>query len=299
MRSELPFLVNSKKMVQIIPQVEHSVCLITIPVSHYCEKIRWALTRAKISFVEERHMPPFHRFATRQVSKPIELVTEVERHLSPINRFISRLVGGQSVPVLITATSSLTSSKEILKYIDALTSDQLKLYPTDAENRQKVENLVETFDSLLAPAVRQWFYFYTFDRTQLIQTFWCQGVPWFERIFFPIVFRWMRSNVFQMYTINVESTTVAHESICNIFEMVESLLADGRTYLVGDQFSAADLTFATLAAAVVMPTGYGVKFPELSKLPAQMVANIQVFRETIAGKFILRLYQEHKRTVQQ
>jgi glutathione S-transferase len=151
---------------------------------------------------------------------------------------------------------------------------------------------------LLAPAVRQWFYFYTFN-SQLIQPLWCQGVPWFERIFFPIVFRWMRSNVFQMYTINVESTTAAHESICKIFEMVESLLADGRTYLVGDQFSAADLTFATLAAAVVMPIGYGVKFPELNKLPSQMVANIQVFRETIAGKFVLSLYQEHKRKVQQ
>lgn len=81
--------------------------------------------------------------------------------------------------------------------------------------------------------------------------------------------------------------------------MIESLLADGRTYLVGDQFSAADLTFATLAAAVVMPVGYGVRLPELSNLPSQMAANIQVFRETIAGKFVLNLYQEHERTVQQ
>jgi glutathione S-transferase len=286
-------------MIQLTPPAKQPVCLITIPVSHYCEKIRWALTRSKIPFVEERHMPPFHRFATRRVGRKTELVTEVERHLSPINRFFSRFMGGQSVPVLITETSILTSSKEILKYVDVIASDRAKLYPTDAENRQQVENLVETFDSLLAPAVRQWFYFYTFNQAHLIQPLWCQGVPWFERVCFPIVFRWMRSNVLQMYTINVESTTAAHESICKVFEMVESLLADGRTYLVGDQFSAADLTFATLAAAVVMPTGYGVKFPELNKLPSQMVANIQVFRETIAGKFVLSLYQEHERKVQQ
>jgi glutathione S-transferase len=286
-------------MIQMTPPVKQPVCLIAIPVSHYCEKIRWALTRSEIPFVEERHMPPFHRFATRRVGRKTELVTEAERHLSPINRFVSRFVGGQSVPVLITEIGILTNSKEILKYVDAITSDRSKLYPTDPENRQQVENLVETFDSLLAPAVRQWFYFYTFNRTQLIQPLWCQGVPWFERIFFPIVFRWMRSNVFQMYTINVESTAAAHESICKIFEMVESLLTDGRTYLVGDRFSAADLTFATLAAAVVMPIGYGVKFPGLNELPSQMVANIKVFRETIAGKFVLSLYQEHKRKVQQ
>lgn len=62
----------------------------------------------------------------------------------------------------------------------------------------------------------------------------------------------------------------------------------------GDRFSAADLTFATLAAALVMPTGYGVKFPALSELPSGMAANIQAFRETLAGKFVLRLYQEHE-----
>jgi glutathione S-transferase len=34
--------------------------LITIPVSHYCEKARWALTKLKLPYVEEAHMPPFH-----------------------------------------------------------------------------------------------------------------------------------------------------------------------------------------------------------------------------------------------
>jgi glutathione S-transferase len=242
-------------------------------------------------------MPPFHRFATRRVGRQTESVTEAERHLSPINRFVSQFVGGQSVPVLITETGILNCSEEILKYVDEIAPECSKLYPTNPEHRQQIVELVALFDSVLAPVVRQWFYFYTFDRSQLIQPLWCQGVPWFERVFFSIVFRWMRSNVFQMYTINAESTISAHERICKIFETVESLLVDGRTYLVGNRFSAADLTFATLAAAVVMPTGYGVTFPELNKLPAQMVIDIQAFRETLAGKFVLRLYEEHERIV--
>jgi glutathione S-transferase len=242
-------------------------------------------------------MPPFHRFATRRVGKQTESITEAEHHLSPINRFVSRFVGGQSVPVLITETGILTSSEEILKYIDAIASEHSKLYPTNPEHRQQVIDLVALFDSVLAPVVRQWFYFYTFNQAQLIQPLWCQGVPWFERVFFPVVFRWMRSNVFQMYTINAESTIAAHERICEIFETVESLLADGRTYLVGNQFSAADLTFATLAAAVVMPIGYGVTLPELDQLPAKMVVHVQTFRETLAGKFVLRLYAENERIV--
>jgi glutathione S-transferase len=92
--------------------------------------------------------------------------------------------------------------------------------------------------------------------------------------------------------ISEETAIAAHESICKTFETVENLLAGGRTYLVGDRFSAADLTFATLAAAVFIPAGYGVALPDVSELPASMATNIQRFRETVGGKFVFRLYQE-------
>jgi glutathione S-transferase len=107
----------------------------------------------------------------------------------------------------------------------------------------------------------------------------------------------MRSTVLQMYTISEATAVSAHESICKTFETVENLLAGGKTYLIGDHFSAADLTFATLAAGVVMPSGYGVKFPELSELPTSMATSIQRFRETGAGQFVFRLYQERNQLV--
>jgi glutathione S-transferase len=282
-------------MDQPISPVETPARLITIPVSHYCEKIRWALTRLQIPFVEERHMPPFHRFATRQLGQQLspKQVTETERNLSPMNRFVSRIVGGQSVPVLVTGTDILRSSEEILKYIDAIAPDRLKLYPTDPQHRQKVEELVTSFDSVLGPLVRQWTYSYLMDQPNLIKPLWCQGVPWFERQLFPVVFPWMRSNVLQMYDISDASAIAAHAQICEIFAAVGNLLADGRSYLVGNRFSAADLTFATLAAAVVVPEGYGVKLPDLDRLPFKMTVSIQSFRETVAGKCVLRLYEEH------
>jgi glutathione S-transferase len=219
-------------------------------------------------------------------------MSESERNLSPINRFIVQQVGGQSVPVLITPAEILKDSDEILRYVDAIASEDHKLYPTNPEHRQQVENLVKSFDSVLGPAVRLWAYFYIMDRPDLLQPLWCQGVPWFEHLLFPMVFPWMRSNVLQMYNISEASAIAAHESICKTFEIVENLLADGRTYLVGDHFSAADLTFATLAAAVVMPVGYGVKLPDISELPTAMETSIQQLRKTVAGEFVFRLYQE-------
>jgi glutathione S-transferase len=258
------------------------------------------MTRLRIPFVEERHMPPFHRFATRQIGKRSSSgsVPATERNMSPINQFVVQQVGGQTVPVLITETAVLKSSDEILSYIDAISPNELKLYPINPEHRKQVGELVDVFDSVLAPAVRLWAYSYIVGQAHLLQPLWCQGVPWFERLLFPVVFPWMRATVFQMYSISDASVIAAYESIRQIFETVGSLLADGRIYLVGDQFSAADLAFATLAAAVVLPPEYGVKLPELGQLPDPMANRIQQFRETLGGKFVLRLYQEHEREVQ-
>jgi glutathione S-transferase len=134
-------------MTQLIPM--SPVRLITIPVSHYCEKIRWALIRSQIPFVEDRHMPPFHQFSTKRV-------------------------GGTSVPVLVTDNQVLTDSADILRYIDEISPVELKLYPLalpplcgiDSQERQQVEDLVRTFDLMLATAVRQWAYFHIIhDRT--------------------------------------------------------------------------------------------------------------------------------------
>src|SRR3954449_5412454 len=56
--------------------------LITIPVSHYCEKARWALDRAGIAYDERRYLPAVHRFATlrrRNMTAPVLLCPEVGR----------------------------------------------------------------------------------------------------------------------------------------------------------------------------------------------------------------------------
>lgn len=256
-------------MVQSIPSVKTPIRLITIPGSHYCEKARWALARLQIPCVEEPHMPPFHQFATRRV-------------------------GGQSVPVLVTETEVLTDSEAILRWADHNLSKPLKLYAENPPEQQRIEELTRLFDASLGPAVRQWCYFYILDQAQLVKPLWCHGSPWFEGLLFPLLYGQLRSRIIQGYIINPDAAEAAYVLICKIFKTVESLLSDGQTYLVGEQFSAADLTFAALAAPVVMPEG-NQALPAFDQLPSQMIVKAQAFRETPAGKFVLRLYEKHRR----
>jgi glutathione S-transferase len=84
------------------------------------------------------------------------------------------------------------------------------------------------------------------------------------------------------------------EMVDSIFGEVEALLGDGRKFLTGDRFTAADLTFASLAAPVFYPDGYARYSLPLSGLPAHMKDIVHHYRGTPAGAFAMRMYAEHR-----
>ena len=79
------------------------------------------------------------------------------------------------------------------------------------------------------------------------------------------------------------------------FDAVADRLADGRRHLCGERFTAADLTFASLAAPVVVPPEYGVRLPQPDELPDALARDIRTFREHPAGVYALELFRTQRR----
>jgi glutathione S-transferase len=243
--------------------------LITFPVSHYCEKARWALARLNISYIEERHAPLFHRMATGRV-------------------------GGKSVPVLIAGAQVFTDSKDILKYLDTIAPETTKLYPCDPELLKQVEELEALFNTQLGTATPIWAYSYTLQNPKLAKRRFTCGVPFHEQALFPLIFPLISSTIRRQINVTTDATTNAHAQITQVFEAVGNLLTDERTYLVGDRFSAADLTFAALSTDAVRPPEYGdaaLALSNLEQLPPKMAEEVRAFREMPAGAFALRLWR--------
>jgi glutathione S-transferase len=94
--------------------------------------------------------------------------------------------------------------------------------------------------------------------------------------------------------INRSSAERSLARVREVFETVANVLEDGRTYLVGDGFTAADLSFAALAAPVLLPSGYGSSLPEPQQLPEEFRVIVDSMRATAAGGFALRLYEDHR-----
>ena len=73
------------------------------------------------------------------------------------------------------------------------------------------------------------------------------------------------------------------------------LLCDGRPYLCGERFGAADLTFAALSASVIVPPVYGVPLPQPDVLLARHVGTGAARRAHPAGRYALEAFTDHRR----
>ena len=246
--------------------------LITIPISHYCEKARWALDRAGIPYKEQRHIQGVHQIAA------------------------SRAGGGKTVPVLITRDEVLSESADILAWVDDRTPPDRRLFPDDSEARAEVEDLCRRFDEKLGPHGRRLMYVHILKDKELLLSFNNAGVPGWEdkviRFGWPVVLRFAAREL--GITPGIECQDEA--TVWRELDFAGDVLADGRPYLAGERFSAADLTFAALAAPMVVPPEYTVALPQPgAAMPQEPLRIVERAREHPGGQHALRMFREHRR----
>ena len=245
--------------------------LVTIAVSHYCEKARWALDRLNTPYTEEAHAPMLHWLQTY------------------------RRGGGRTVPMLVTDERTIADSSDILRYLDESAPAALRLYPDDPAALREVLEWEELFDNELGPPVRRWAYSWLLDHPQLFLQIFAPRMSATEqratRILSPVI----RAALRRAFKISATSRERSLAKAGKILARVDAALADGRRYLVADRFSAADLTLASLAAVVIAPPEYGSFLPAIADLPAVVAGDVQALRDTPAGRFVRRIYTEHRR----
>jgi glutathione S-transferase len=245
--------------------------LITIPISHYCEKARWALDRAGLPYREERHVQGIHAIAARRAG------------------------GGRTVPVLVTPQEVLGESRDILAWADLRLAESARLLPAEPGERAEVERLCSRFDEVLGPSGRRLVYVHMFPQRRLALDFNDRGVPaWEDRLArgaWPL-FERLISRV-----LDISPGCEARDEVTVFGELdhVAHLLADGRPYLCGERFTAADLTFAALSAPVTVPPEYGTPLPGPELLAPATAALIRRAREHPAGRHALDMFARHRR----
>jgi glutathione S-transferase len=244
--------------------------LVTIPISHFCEKARWALDRAGVEYTEQPHVQVIHVAAARLAG------------------------GGRTVPVLVTASGEvLPESRDILRWADTQVASARRLYP-EGDVGAEAAAVEAWLDGGFGPDGRLWMYHETLPVVSEMGPWALAGVPSWERGVFrvsgPVIDRVIR----RYLGIDAAEAAAARDRVEGVFDDIAARLSDGRRFLLGDRFTAADLAFAALAAPMLLPRRYGSPLPPPEAMPDALAREVRRLRDHPAGVFAERLYDEER-----
>lgn len=246
--------------------------LITIPFSHFCEKARWSLDRARAPYREEGHAPLLHKRAV-----------------------MTACGKAGSVPVLVLdGDGVLDDSPLIVRWADSRATSDRKLLPSGGRELDEALALEHHFDVDLAPHTRRLAYFHMLPDRARITSLMGIAIPRGEHTAVRFAFPLLRGLMRRAMKIDAEGAVRSRDKVRSVFDEVGARLADGRPYLMGDRFGAVDIAFASLASPVILPDEHPIRGQASVEPPPALLRETETFRQTPAGKFVSRMYREHR-----
>lgn len=227
-------------------QTAQKPALWQIEISHYSEKVRWALDYKGIDHVRRSPLPGTHI--------PIALVlTRGAQITLPVMRIDGRTVG---------------DSTAIIAALEARWPEP-PLYPADAEERARALELEEWFDENLGPYSRLLAFHELIQEPELFAEVASQAVPGPLGKAKPVVGAYARTFTSIRFGANSsEAAERAREAIVAAMDRLDAELEKGDgEFLVGEHLTVADITAASLFYPVVLPPE-GPLSPDLPRPPA-------------------------------
>lgn len=240
--------------------------LLQFPVSHYCEKARWALDYKRVPYKIKNLLPGLHR------------------------RTLKGKVNDTSLPVLRMNGNFIQGSDHIIDFLDqAITTNTLT--PTNPDQRTVAENWESFAATELATPFSIFYYSHMLEQPDLLRQRYSQNGPWYAPLYFAVTFKRICQVIRELYQINQHSADRARKRIEAGLQKLEQHL-QSCSYLVGDHFTRADLSVAALLSPLTRPVQPAVN--SSSSYPV----DITEFRAQIATspvtQWVNKLYQTHR-----
>ncbi|MET0065388.1 MAG: glutathione S-transferase N-terminal domain-containing protein [Candidatus Thiodiazotropha sp.] len=229
------------------------ITLYQFPISHYCEKARWALEYKNIAYKTVNLLPGFH------VSKARKLAPRSE------------------VPILTCGDQVVQGSSEIITFLDRK-FPQRSLTPAGqwAEQALHWERYV---DDALGPHVRRCCYHILLDYPEIVIDFFSQRGPFYAKPLLRFIFPTFKKRMRTLMAINEQSAGKSMQKIDAVVDKLFSYL-QVHPFLSGENFSRADLAAAALIAPLRMPHKYGLDWP--AEVPEAFAAIMRKYRDKTA-----------------
>jgi glutathione S-transferase len=240
-----------------------------LELSHYNEKVRWALDLKRGDHVRRPLLPGAHLLIAR------------------------RLTNGacETTPVLTLDGASIGESSQIIAALEHRWPEPA-LYPADEGERRRALELEALCDVELGEHVRRAVYEHLLVRPDLLLPSFLHNQPPFARALLRGVFPFLRAGMRRRFRVTGEKAAESRARVLAAIDLLERELADGDgDYLVGGRFSVADLTAAALLYPIARPAAFPYPIPEVP-------ATAREFMDSLAnrpiGDWVARMYERHR-----
>jgi glutathione S-transferase len=240
-----------------------------LQISHYVEKVRWALDYKGIPHIRRSLLPGLHLLTGK------------------------RLTGDTSTtPVLTIDGRSIGDSTRIIAAIEEYWPEPA-LYPEDEEQRRRALELEEFFDEELGPHIRRAFYHELLPRPKLVMPLFTQGRRRAPRALLRAGFPVLRVAMRQRFEISAEAAACSRVKMVAAMDQLEREISPSG-YLVGDSFTVADLTAAALFYIVARPPEFPYPTVAANDLPDSWREFVDSLAQRPGGQWLAQMYRRHR-----
>jgi glutathione S-transferase len=239
-----------------------------LQISHYNEKVRWALDYKRIPHVRRSMMPGVHQL------------------------ILKRKAGVIRSPVLELNGRAIADSSAILQAIEERFPEP-RLIPADPRERRRALELEDWFDEELGPDIRRAVYHELLPHPDVVVPLFTDGAPAATKALLRTGFPLLRVGMKRYMNIYTEPAARSREKTVAALDRLEKELGDG-DYLVGDSFSIADLAAASLFYPIALPPEFPYTSPCFEDLPDGAREFLGSMRERRGARWVAETYRRHR-----
>jgi glutathione S-transferase len=237
-------------------------------ISHYCEKARWALDYFGIEHEARHVMPGAHRF-------------------------IAKKIGAKrgSVPFLQTDDGVIAGSSAIIDWCEVHNAG--KRASLSGADPQAVRAIEKRLDDIVGVHVRRFYYSDALiNAPASVRPIFSDGLPILQRT--AVTLGWSRivPLMIKGMDLGIEQGLQSRSVIEAELDWLDGLLADGRPYLHGRQWTRADLTAAALLGPLAAPKEHHLTAKAF--FPSGVRQAMKDWEKRPALQFVGRMYSTHR-----
>ncbi len=225
-----------------------ALTLYQFAISHYSEKVRWALDYKGIRYTPAYLLPGMHVKTIRGLTgqKPT------------------------TVPVLVDDQEVIQGSGKILDYLDSRFPDT-PLLPDEPGQREAALEWERRLDAEAGPAVITFVYHHLLQRPKVMAPLMAAQLPFWNQYLLRLGFSRVEEIMRKRMNITEKTAAQSQTKVEALLTEINGIYESGR-YLAGDCFSRADITAGALFAPLFLPEQYPVPKPKPERLPPGLKA---------------------------